>query len=84
MALDGTYLYRQTAGIVGVLIYHTTDNRATAIAANYFAASIDDLNLRDVIHIIHTTGGTPGMTTVFVSAIDRTAGTIAVTETALA
>lgn len=83
MALDGTYLYRQTTGIVGVLIYHTADSRATMLGANYFNNSVDDLNLYDIIHCVLATGGTVVLTTVVVSALNRTTGVVTVTETAL-
>jgi hypothetical protein len=83
MAYDGTYLYRQTTGIVGVLIYHTGDSRATMLTTNYFNNGVDDLNLYDVIHCVLVTGGTIVFTTVCVTAINRTTGVVTVLETAL-
>jgi hypothetical protein len=84
MALDGTYLYRQTTGIVGVLIYHTADSKATVKGANYFNNSVDDLNLYDIIHIVCATGGTVVLSTLVVSALNRTTGVVTVTENDLA
>jgi len=69
-------------GAPSIWSYATADAVNTVTAANYFAGAIRHLNSGDLIYALCVagSGGTPVAKLLYVNAIDRSAGTIDVTD----
>lgn len=67
-------------GAPGTWTYATNDTVAVVNAANYFADAVRHLNLYDIIFAACDLDGTPVVTIFYVNAIDKSAGTIDVTN----
>lgn len=67
-------------GAPSIWSYATNDTVADINTANYFADAVRHLNQGDIIFAVCDTDGTPAVVIVYVNAIDKSAGTIDVTD----